>query len=1254
MTMRGITGLAGVVAALLLVSGGLARAQSAPTLLNGGGGQGWSNETEMRAAQASQAAETNAWGRLESQQADAESSIFDYGVLGSLADLKAIDIAHWRMYMEVEQRLMNGNITLASGIRNGAEFDLPFGHYSSNGLISGYQLGTRGPDIFLGLGDAGSDPTVNGGWLFEPRSELVQVAQVDPYSMVDCLVVVRFNYIGPNKSSFISFQAAGPESECSFPNGTSLNGFDAISTCPDQMPSTCLPDVLWSIDGQTQLDLSSQAPNAVIRFPDGSIEVLAPGQMLYDIPGSGFYAGELPINLQPRWNTAQRIDRNGNTTSYSYNTSTNTETVTDPLDRVTKYIYQSSTSNSLSILNGIPQVLQSIVQGGPGGAQLTWTLMWQETTPSLYSALPDFICYWQGAPTSCPMGDEVSFTINLLQKLTIPDGRSYSLQYGPWGALTQVTSPDGSVTAFTYGDQNSPTRSVLSDFGEINAGEEGVIRKRSLVSKTVYPSGLSGPAYVTSFEDDPASPQVILQMDNDGTITTYPGRCAQVWWDRVTAPDGSYVRTGRCFDGGNYLGPFVNTIHNKEVARESYSSTGSLLEATYQIDLTTGTPYFLWEAGIPPNTDPEDPNCPLCLYFLNPVLNGSYLDVRTSRWKHVKDGLTWWEELSYDTMSSTQGAIQCPGTGCYRTFGNINNRAIAADNEGSPGPILAQTAMAYQYGSYVSLLGAPFVDLIRLPTSLKTEDGSGNVITRTDHAHDQFALTASGGSNLTTTYIVNGLRGNPTTTTSYVTPSSGTGPVAAKMYYYDNGATQKVTDPNGNSTATTSQFGACSGNPKITTTVTNALGQTGSTVHDCYSGAVLSYKDANGQLACTQLDGLGRLVESAAPGDELTTQTQCTTTSSPTSCFVRDTANCASSGTVIGNNGAGPTSWTQYYPFGIGTTTYNRARTVVASRNGTPNGLQHVTFVDGLLRSIQQCAEVDPTLSVGPGDAGAAGVVAACSSTVYDNMGRAYQQYVPFYAGTATAMPATVTAYPSADQYTQTLYDSLGRVTSVQLMASGAGQLPATTTAYSISGTDWLTTVTDANNCQVQTWTDLLGHTVDHQVQNESSLASGKCSGSPTWLTTTMLYDVAGRLLTVTDPASNQTTFAYDGLGRKTSMVDPDMGTWAYQYDGNGNLTQQTDARGAVINMHYDALNRVYLKDLPYWNVSTGKWVAGTPGEEDEYNYYDSAGALTGVDQGLPSTCYSCDDHCSTTTDTCNTGTLTCSNTGSTTGCPNQ
>ena len=275
---------------------------------------------------------------------------------------------------------------------------------------------------------------------------------------------------------------------------------------------------------------------------------------------------------------------------------------------------------------------------------------------------------------------------------------------------------------------------------------------------------------------------------------------------------------------------------------------------------------------------------------------------------------------------------------------------------------------------------------------------------------------------------------------------------------------------------------------------------------------------------------------------------------------------------------------------------------------------------------------------------------AVCTSTVYDVLGRAIQTYVPFFGG--TSIPTTVVPVTGGGQYVQSAYDALGRVTSTQLMVSNTGQLPPTLTAYGASGTRWTTLVTDANRCQLQTLTDILGHTVEHDVQNNALNASGQCPSTVTWLPTTMTYDVAGHLLQVTDPLLNQTTFQYDGLGRKTQMTDPDMGSWSYRYDNNGNLTEQTDARKATTYVAYDPLNRVILKNLPYWDGST--WVADGPrwngrtfiftadGEEDEVSYYDS---------NLPSTCDSCDDHCAATTDTCDTATLTCSHSGPST-CP--
>jgi YD repeat-containing protein len=492
-------------------------------------------------------------------------------------------------------------------------------------------------------------------------------------------------------------------------------------------------------------------------------------------------------------------------------------------------------------------------------------------------------------------------------------------------------------------------------------------------------------------------------------------------------------------------------------------------------------------------------------------------------------------------------------------------------------------------------------------------------------------------------YIVSAKRGNPTTVTGYATVGGtlaapvASSPVASTAYYFDNGSVQKTQRPldlaAGRFTTqiTAFNFGPCAANRTNTTTAQDALGHASSTVTDCYTEHVLSTIDPNTARTCFQYDGIGRLVETALPGDLLTAlPLQASGVAGSSSAYVRDTSSCiTTSGSAVGGGGGGPTTWTTYYPYGLNNVSYNQARTVTATRDGTSNGHVQVQFVDGRVRGIQHCSEVDPNTN--------GGSAAVCSSTVYDHMGRVQASYVPFYA---SALPTAVVATPAADQYTLTQYDGLGRVTSAQLMVAGVGVLPATRSSYSSAGGLFVNTVYDANNCQSQSKNDVLGRAVEHDVQNNT------CGSTPTWLATTLQYDAVGRLGTVIDPLGNVSGIVYDGLSRKTQVSDPDRGIWHFVYDNNNNLIQQTDARGAVINLHYDPLNRVTLRDLPYHKNGTS-WVGGTPGEEDEVTYYDSVA-------NQPATCYSCDDHCSTTTDNCDTATLVCTHTGTACTWPDQ
>jgi RHS repeat-associated protein len=116
----------------------------------------------------------------------------------------------------------------------------------------------------------------------------------------------------------------------------------------------------------------------------------------------------------------------------------------------------------------------------------------------------------------------------------------------------------------------------------------------------------------------------------------------------------------------------------------------------------------------------------------------------------------------------------------------------------------------------------------------------------------------------------------------------------------------------------------------------------------------------------------------------------------------------------------------------------------------------------------------------------------------------------------------------------------------------------------------------DPNLHQQASYIDALGRTTYAQRYSGAS-QSPLGNGIASYAVSSYLYDPAGRLRQVEDPASNLTTFTYDELGRLTSSTDPDLGTWTYAYDANGNVTQQTDGRqsaAGTVYAAYDGLDR--------------------------------------------------------------------------------
>lgn len=121
-------------------------------------------------------------------------------------------------------------------------------------------------------------------------------------------------------------------------------------------------------------------------------------------------------------------------------------------------------------------------------------------------------------------------------------------------------------------------------------------------------------------------------------------------------------------------------------------------------------------------------------------------------------------------------------------------------------------------------------NLLSLPYTTETLDGSGNSQSLTTYTYDESTYLASPG-----------IFGNLTTTTK----SLGTGGTVATHGYYDgNGMVTQIIDPNGKATSYTYQ---CS--DSLPLLITNALGQSTTYSYSCDSGLLASVQDPNDAAA---------------------------------------------------------------------------------------------------------------------------------------------------------------------------------------------------------------------------------------------------------------------------------------------------------------------------------------------------------------------------------------------------------------------
>lgn len=332
-------------------------------------------------------------------------------------------------------------------------------------------------------------------------------------------------------------------------------------------------------------------------------------------------------------------------------------------------------------------------------------------------------------------------------------------------------------------------------------------------------------------------------------------------------------------------------------------------------------------------------------------------------------------------------------------------------------------------------------------------------------------------------------------------------------------------DANGNKTSiayTVNSVGLTTGG-----TVTNAKGQSTSTVDDPPRGLVLAATDINGVVTTSHYDALGRVTA---------VWTDSRATSSP--------ANTTYTYTVSNSGLSGSTANTLNDSLGYATsvTVYDSLGRVRQTQQPTPQGGRLIT------------------------------------ESFFDSRGLVRKKNNPYWDPSTTPTLALASAQdskiPNQDDYT---YDGLGRAViddseqySVTKQTTTTIYNGDTTTVIPPTGGTIKTTVTDP----LGRTSALRSYTAAPTVTTPSNTFTGTWyTTGGAYHTTSYGYDGHGQQSTVTD-ASSTWTSVHDLLGRVTSQTDPDSGTTSTAYDPNGNVRQTTDARGDTVSYAYDVLNR--------------------------------------------------------------------------------
>ncbi|WP_203567165.1 RHS repeat domain-containing protein [Aestuariimicrobium ganziense] len=198
----------------------------------------------------------------------------------------------------------------------------------------------------------------------------------------------------------------------------------------------------------------------------------------------------------------------------------------------------------------------------------------------------------------------------------------------------------------------------------------------------------------------------------------------------------------------------------------------------------------------------------------------------------------------------------------------------------------------------------------------------------------------------------------------------------------------------------------------------------------------------------------------------------------------------------------------------------------------------------------------------------------AVTDIFYDSHGWAVKKSDHWYTTGAPTTTLITTAESGIDDRSVSIFDGLGReIQTTRYKGTTAGA-----TVKTIYGGDRITVLNPAGGITTTTLSDGRGLKREQWQYTTLPTVSGTTVTGGTYTTLAYGYDALGRNTSystaVGTPQAATWTTSYDLAGRVVSQTDPDSGTLTTSYYDTGEVKTTTDAAGRAVSHIYDVLGR--------------------------------------------------------------------------------